>query len=157
MTALVLMPLCFIALAAPGVAASVESFGEPLTEGLAESAIQEIVSDPDAWAGKRVRVVGEVDAVCAMQGCWMDLVSPERVSLRVKVDDGVIVFPPESIGRRATAEGTVEIVEMEREQYVAWMRHVADEEGRQFDPASIGDAPYRLVRLRGLGAEIEVL
>jgi hypothetical protein len=74
--------------------------------------------------------------------------------LRVKVDDGVIIFPPEAVGRRAVAEGKVEIVEMTKDEYTGWMKHVAEEEGKEFDPASLGEAPYRIVRLRGLAAEI---
>lgn len=132
-----------------------ETFGAPLTEGLEITPIEEIVGDPGVWEGRHVRISGQVEGVCAMQGCWMDLVSSEDVTLRVKVDDGVIVFPPQAIGHRATAEGLVEIVDMTRERYVAWLRHAADEEGREFDTASVGDGPYRIVRLRGLGAEIE--
>jgi len=131
-------------------------FGEPLTPGLETIEIELIVSDPEAWAGRTVRVEGKVDQVCAMQGCWMDLVSSDQVALRVKVDDGVIVFPPEAIGHRATAEGEIEIIEMSREPYVAWKRHAADEEGRAFDPADVGDGPYRVVQLRGFGTEIEL-
>lgn len=154
MRQLSLIMIC--ALITPAVAAddAVKKLGEPLTEGLETTPIEEIVADPDAWAGKKVRIAGQVEGVCAMQGCWMDLVSPENATLRVKVDDGVIVFPAEAIGHRAIAEGTIEIVEMTRERYVAWMRHVAEEEEREFDPESIGEGPHRIVRLHGLGAEI---
>jgi hypothetical protein len=129
------------------------SLGQPL-EGLEPTPIEVIVADPDAWEGKDVRISGEVTGVCAMQGCWMDLVSPENATLRVKVDDGVIVFPPEAVGQRAVAEGKVEIVEMTKDEYTGWMKHVAEEEGKEFDLESLGEAPYRIVRLRGLGAEI---
>lgn len=133
---------------------AVTRLGEPLTEGLEPTPIEEILADPEVWEGKRVRVAGEIAGVCAMQGCWMDLVSPDDATLRVKVDDGVIVFPSESIGEPASAEGTVEILEMDRERYLGWLRHVAEEEGSEFDPATVGEGPHRVVRLRGLGAEI---
>lgn len=129
--------------------------GEALTSGLEVTSIETLVADPDAWVGKRVQVAGEVTGVCAKQGCWMDLTSPTDTTLRVKVDDGVIVFPPESVGRQATAEGEVEILDLERDRYEAWLRHVAEEESREFDPAEVGEAPYRIVRLRGLGSEIQ--
>jgi hypothetical protein len=51
----------------------------------------------------------------------------------------------------------VEILELDRERYAAWLQHVAEEENREFDPAEIGDGPYRIVRLRGLGSEIRGL
>ena len=93
--------------------------------------------------------------MCARQGCWIDITSPEDTTLRVKVDDGVIVFPPELEGRQAVAEGEVEILDMEPDEYEAWLRHVAEEEGRVFDPAEMGEGPYRIVRLKGLGSEIQ--
>ena len=69
---------------------AVTALGEPLSEGLEITAIEEIIADPDAWEGKKVRISGRIDGVCKMQGCWMDIISPEDAALRVKVDDGVI-------------------------------------------------------------------
>lgn len=137
------------------VAGEIETYGEALTEGLEVTPISEILGDPQAWAGKTVKIAGEVSGVCARQGCWIDITSTEDATLRVKVDDGVIVFPQESMGRQAVAEGEVEILEMDRDRYEAWLRHVAEEEGREFDPAEVGDGPYQIVRLRGLGSEIQ--
>ena len=133
---------------------AVTKLGEPLSDGLEITAIDEILAAPAAWAGKPVRIGGQVEGVCKMQGCWMDLVSAEDTALRVKVDDGVIVFPQEAVGYQATAEGTIEIVEMTKEKYIGWMRHVAEEEELEFDPESIGFGPYRIVQLRGQGAEV---
>lgn len=139
---------------APIAAAADRAFGEPLTADLEVTAIADIVADPDAWEGRRVRIEGDVSGVCQMKGCWLELVSPENVALRVKVDDGVIVFPPDTVGHQAVAEGEVEIIELTRDKYVAWLEHQAEETGEEFDPATVGDGPYRIVRLRGLGAEI---
>jgi hypothetical protein len=143
-------------LATSAMAGETIKVGEALTSGLEVTSIEAIVTDPDAWVGKKVQVAGEVTGVCAKQGCWMDLTSPTDTTLRVKVDDGVIVFPPESVGRQAVAEGRVEILDLERDRYEAWLRHVAEEEERNFDPAEVGEAPYRIVRLRGLGSEIQL-
>lgn len=138
-----------------GVAGEVDKYGEALTQGLELTAISEILADPDAWVGKKVQIAGEISGVCARQGCWIDITSAEDSTLRVKVDDGVIVFPQESLGRQAVAEGEVEILDMEKDQYEAWLRHVAEEEGREFDPEEVGEGPYRIVRLKGLGSEIQ--
>lgn len=143
------------ALAANAAEAAV--LGEALSPDLDLTPIESIVSDADAWVGKRVQIAGNISAVCTKQGCWMDLTSPDDATLRVKVDDGVIVFPAEAKGHEAVAEGEVEILEMERDKFESWRRHVADEEGREFDPAEIGDPPYRVVRLRGSGARVEGL
>ena len=151
----VLFALVMMTLTSLCVAAEVVKLGEPLTAGMETTAIEEILADPDVWVGKKVRISGEITGVCVRQGCWMDLASPTNASMRIKVDDGVIVFPHDAVGRQALAEGEVEILEMERDRYEAWLRHAAEEEDREFDPEEVGEGPYRIVRLRGFGSEIE--
>ena len=151
----ILMTALMMGLATVCVAGEVVKVGEALTSGLEVTSIEEILAQPDDWAGKKVQISGEVTGVCAKQGCWMDLTSTQDATLRVKVDDGVIVFPQESVGRQAVAEGEVEILDLERDKYEAWLRHVAEEEDREFDPDEVGEAPYRIVRLRGIGSEIQ--
>ena len=75
--------------------------------------IPSILADPGGFVGKTVRVEGTVTAVCAHEGCWMALSAdgrPDGPTLRLKVDDGVIVFPVTAKGRKAAAEGVVERV-----------------------------------------------
>lgn len=156
-----IMVLACVLMASAGIGAediaSEGQYGETLSTDMPTTPIASILSDPDLWAGKRVRVAGQVSGVCTRQGCWMDLTAPENSTLRVKVDDGVIVFPADAKGHSAVAEGDVEILDMDRDGYEAWMQHVAEEEGREFDPEEIGSGPYRVVRLRGVGAQIEGL
>ena len=148
--------LVALALAVVGASVFAETvrLGEPMESERRVTPIEEILATPDAWVGKTVRIEGRVAEVCTKMGCWMDLVSPEDARMQVKVDDGVIVFPLEAVGRRASAEGKVEILEMDRDQYEAWLRHAAEETGKEFDPTQVGEGPYRIVRLRGHGAEI---
>ena len=75
--------------------------------------------------------------------------------VRIKVEDDVIVFPVDAEGSVATARGKVELLEMERDAYVSWRRHLAEELGQGFDEASIGPGPYRIVQIAGLGAALE--
>jgi hypothetical protein len=137
-----------------GEAGSADLYGAALSDGLDVTPIEQILNKPDEWSGQRVKVEGEVSGVCTTQGCWMDLTSADDVTVRIKVDDGVIVFPQAAVGRLAQAEGEVEILEMNLEKYTEWLEHVAEEEGREFNPEEIGEPPYRIVRIRGLGAEI---
>jgi hypothetical protein len=116
--------------------------------------IHAILADPDAFVGKVVRIDGGVLDVCPMKGCWVE-VGEAGESLRVKVEDDVIVFPADSEGRIIAAQGTVEAVEMTRDQYVAWLAHLAEEKGEAFDPATIGDGPFRTVRIAGTGARLD--
>ncbi len=140
--------------AALPVSAADRRLGEPLDAALSPTPIAEILASPDAWSGKTVRIEGKVAGVCAKQGCWMDLVAPDGARIQVKVDDGVIVFPQDAVDLQAAAEGQVEILDLTRERFEAWLRHAAEEANREFDPAEVGDGPYRIVRLRGRGAEI---
>lgn len=133
-----------------------EIYGGGVT--LAETtSIGKILADPDAYVGRRVRIEGQVLDVCPMKGCWMEIAEEkgggERI--RVKVDDGVIVFPADSKGKMAVAEGVVEAIPMEREQYVRWLRHLAEEKGQAFDPESVGEGPFRILQIRGMGARLE--
>ncbi|HET9226706.1 MAG TPA: DUF4920 domain-containing protein [Thermoanaerobaculia bacterium] len=117
--------------------------------------ISKILADPDAYIGKTVRIEGKVLDVCPMAGCWMELAGEDGKQLKVKVDDGVIVFPVTSKGKLAVAEGTIEAIPMTREQYVDWLQHIADEKGEKFDAASVGEGPFRIVQLKGTGARID--
>lgn len=114
-----------------------------------------VAAAPEEWAGKTVRVDGEVREVCAMAGCWLQIVAgDESPPLRVKVDDGVIVFPLSARGQHAAAQGEVKVIDMSRDQYAAWLAHLAEERGERFDPATVGDGPYRRVEVHATGAEL---
>ena len=140
-------------LAGPPLAAT--ELGAGVDSDLAVTPVAAILADPDAFLGETVRIEGEVLDVCPMKGCWME-VGTAGESLQVKVEDDVIVFPADAKGRIARAQGVVEAIELDRERYLAYLAHLAEERGQAFDAetAEIGDGPYRIVRLRGTGAEI---
>lgn len=133
-------------------AAENEVYGAGISEGEVV-AIGEILANPERFEGKRVLVTGRVSAVCPKRGCWMELEDSQSRKIQVKVEDGVIVFPTSLVNREVVAEGIVEILNLSREQYMDWRRHQAEEAGLAFDPGSVGEGPYRIVRLRGIGAK----
>lgn len=91
--------------------------------------IGELLASPEKFVGKKVRVDGVVTAVCAKRGCWMMLTDPEReMGIRIKVEDGVIVFPMEAMGRKASAEGIFEVINPAGERH----------EGEQHDEPGAG-------------------
>ena len=145
-------------LLAPAAPAAVEPHqiygtGVSLAE---ETRIADILSDPEAYIGRTVRVEGGVIDVCPQKGCWMEL-DDEGETIRIKVEDDVIVFPAAAKGRVATAQGVVEAVEMSREDYIGWLAHLAEERGETFDAesADVGEGPHRIIRIQGTGARIE--
>jgi hypothetical protein len=115
--------------------------------------IAKIVASPEKFVGREVAVRGAVTSVCPMKGCWMEL-EQDGARVRIKVEDDVIVFPADAEGRTAVARGRVELLDMERDAYVAWSRHLAEERGEELDESTIGDGPYRVVQIAGVGAEI---
>lgn len=146
--------LCLVTLLLVALPAAAESYGEGVTLE-ASTPITQILADPEAWQGKKVRVEGTINEVCPRKGCWMSLRQGDA-AVRVKVEDDVIVFPAEAVDHQAVAEGEVEVLELERERYISWMAHLAEEKGETFDEASVGEGPYRLVQIQGTGATIEL-
>jgi len=156
-------PLCLallvpVALAATPIAA--ECDGKNLGAGvtLAEpTAIASILDSPESWVGKDVRVDGKVQEVCEMAGCWMTLVADagDGRPIKVQVEDGDIVFPVAARGQQAVAQGKVEKIEMSRDKYVRFQKHLAKELGKEFDEkAVVGDGPFVVVQVRGTGARV---
>lgn len=125
--------------------------GVALTETTPVSAI---LDNPDSYLGKTVRVEGMVIEVCAKRGCWIYVAGDRQgEKIQVKVTDGEIVFPMSASGRMAVVEGIVEELKLSREDMIKYLQHLAEEKGQPFDPATVKDE--RMIRLRGLGAEIK--
>ncbi len=111
--------------------------GKPLTLTQASS-VADLLAKPDALVGKTVQVKGKVTEVCQMMGCWMALADPESgKSVRIKVNDGVIVIPKEAVGKTAVAEGSLSRLQLTKEQALGRAKHEAEEQGRKFDPSKI--------------------
>jgi hypothetical protein len=139
--------------AAPILQAEETSYGAGLT--IDETIpISLLLGNPDRYVGQKVRVEGSVTEVCQMKGCWLEIEESPTAKIRVKVDDGVIVFPASAKGKPAIAEGVLEAIPMTRESYVAWRQHEAEERGQAFDAATVGDGPFQILQLRGTGARI---
>jgi len=70
--------------------------------------ISEILKNPNKFINKKVLVKGTVTSLCSRRGCWMEIVGTEvGERIRIKVRDGVIVFPMSAKGKDAYVEGTV--------------------------------------------------
>jgi purine-nucleoside phosphorylase len=133
--------------------AAAKDLGKPLT--LKEPlAISKVLETPDTYAGKTVQVKGKITEVCTMMGCWMNLVETGTAkAIRIKVNDGEIVFPKEAIGKNAVAEGTFKKIQLTKEQAIARAKHEAEETGRKFDPEQV-KGPVTIYQIQGTGARI---
>lgn len=100
--------LLIVCLTAPLLAAEGTKYGAGVTQEKAVK-VADLLAAPDDYVGKTVRVDGVVQAVCQTMGCWIQLADDEAgTGIQFKVDDGVIVFPKDGKGRKASAEGTFE-------------------------------------------------
>lgn len=62
--------------------------------------------DPEAHIGRSVIVVGKVDKVCQVKGCWLELMpSGENRGVRVTFQDYGFFVPKDSMGWTARLEG----------------------------------------------------
>ncbi|MBD3223425.1 MAG: DUF4920 domain-containing protein [Caldithrix sp.] len=116
--------------------------------------ISDILATPDDYVGQRLMVKGRIVDVCKKRGCWMELAGDQEFqTLRIKVKDGEIVFPLQSRGKLALAEGVFEKIELSMEQTLQRMKHHAEEHGETFNAEEVKE-PMTYYQLRGLGAVI---
>ena len=113
--------------------------------------VDQVVRSADSSVGKTVQVKGKVTEVCQMAGCWMHLAGTGSNAIRIKVNEGDIVFPQSAVGKTAIAEGKLQKIELTREQAVERAKHEADERGIKFSPASV-KAGTTYYQIQGTGA-----
>jgi len=116
--------------------------------------VSTLMASPDAYVGQTIRVKGVAVAVCAHRGCWLNLASDtEGETLRVKVPDGAMVFPPDLVGDVVLAEGIWTANKLDLETTKELCATNAKRDGKDFDPASV-TACLTLYQLSGTGAVV---
>jgi len=116
--------------------------------------VSELLVDPDVYVGKTIRVKGTAVGVCAHRGCWISIASDkEGETVRVKVKDGVIVFPPEIVGDMVVAEGVWTANELTMEQTKQVCENQAKKDGREFDEKEVTDC-MTMYQITGTGAVV---
>ncbi len=132
-------------------AAKGQTFGAGVKVATA-TPIETILAEPKKFAGQTVRVEGMITDVCPKRGCWFEMAGTKPgQKLRFKVTDGDMVFPPDSKGKHAIAEGVVAVQELSLAESKDYAKEQADEYGQAYDPAKITE-PMAIVRLDGTGA-----
>ena len=116
--------------------------------------VSELLAAPEAFVGKTVRVKGTAVGVCAHRGCWINIASDtEGETVRMKVKDGVIVFPAEIMGDMVVAEGVWTANELTMEQTKKVCAAEAREEGKEFDEGEVTSC-MTLYQISGTGAVV---
>ncbi len=137
----------------PEVKLDGEKFGAGVTLAQATDAAK-ILANPDEFVGKRVRIDGEIQEVCKMAGCWFNMKAADGKSIKFKVQDGVMTFRQDNVGKRVVAEGVIRKMVLDMEKSIKVAEHEALEQGKPFDRASVKE-PMTIVRIEGLGAVVQ--
>ena len=123
-------------------------------QGTTEQNLSSVVDQPEKFLEQSITVTGEIKKVCPMRGCWLDLQDKDSgKKIHVKVKDGDIVFPKDSVGKKATVKGKLVAIKMTKEKAIKFYRHRAKELGENFNPQSI-TGPMTTYQINGTGAEI---
>lgn len=142
-----------LATAAGALAGEKKTYGEGITgEELVK--VSDLLATPDEYVGKTVRVKGLVVGTCAHRGCWINVAGDkEGDKVRVKVQDGVIVFPPELVGDTVIAEGVWTANELTMEQTKKVCEAQAKKEGKEFKEDEVTTC-MTLYQITGTGAVV---
>ena len=152
-----LLPITVLVLLALPLSAAARDLPAVYGEGVGDGPvvpISTVLAHPDSFAGKTVKVAGTAVAVCEHRGCWVELASDkEGQTLRVKVEDGVIVFPREILGHRVVAQGTFLVHKLDLETTRKVCSRQAEKKGEHFDPSSVHEC-MKVYQLHATGAAL---
>ena len=109
-------------------------------------ALDAIAADPDAYAGKTVKVTAKVGTVCRKKGCWLGLVGDKpAANARVTFKDYAFFAPLDCTGDQATVEGTVEVKQLGEGERA----HLAKDGGKKVE-----DVPAKELRIIATALEV---
>ncbi len=118
-------------------------------------AISTILTSPDDYVAKDITVKGAIVSVCEKRGCWMTIASDQKFqTLRIKVRDGDMVFPLTAKGKIAYATGVLVGNKLNKENAIAYLKHMAEEANEEFDSASVPDEGITIYQLAPTGVTI---
>lgn len=117
--------------------------------------VSEVLANPEKFVGKKVLIKGTIVDVCKKRGCWMDISSnKEFEKIKVKVDDGVIVFPLTAKGKTAKVEGEVYAITSAVEECSNKEEHSGEEHGEECEHSKT-KSEKTIYQIKGLGAVIK--
>src|SRR5450759_2239494 len=97
------MRILLTSILALGLLSAAETkLGKPLTVK-EPMPLATLLAHADDYVGKTVQVKGKIAEVCQEMGCWLEVSNDAGQKLRVKVNDGEIVFPKDGAGTVAVA------------------------------------------------------
>ncbi|MCC7429640.1 DUF4920 domain-containing protein [bacterium] len=108
------------------------TYGEEMK--LTEShSLNEVLTKPDEFSGKHIRIDSQISSVCQAKGCWMILTEESGKEIRVTFKDYGFFVPKDSKGKKVSVEGDFAINELSEED----AKHYASESEGKVNPDSI--------------------
>ena len=150
------LSLLLISCSSPKKEYSVQKFGDEFISKSVQT-FGQVMEKPSDFIGQNVTLEGEIVDVCPMKGCWIEIKDfDSEKTLRVKVQDDVIIFPQNSKSKRAIVHGIFSKLEFSEEQAINWKVHLAEEKGIVLSKDEVVLVPSDLVeyRIKGIGAQI---
>lgn len=149
---LILTAICLLSFSTSLMA--VDTFGAGADKNKIVS-ISKLLETPTAYKGKEITVTGTIVSVCKNRGCWMKFASDKKYqTLRIKVQDGKMVFPVTLRGRKGYATGVLKGRQISEAQAKKWLGHMAKESGEPFNEANI-KGPQMVYMLVPTGVTVE--
>lgn len=96
-----------------------ETFGALLDESLPQKRLGELLTSPDDWLGKQVRIEARVSQVCQKKGCFF-IAKDGDTTLRVSFVDYAFFVPTDIGGKTVTLAGELiqtQLSDAEAEHY----------------------------------------
>mgnify|MGYP001817549524 CR=1 FL=1 len=116
--------ICIVLLLVISTPVFAQQYGAPVTKDQAIEAAK--ITELQANHTESIKVIGTVNEVCQVKGCWMTMDVGNQLSMRITFKDYGFFVPPESSGKTAVLEGQLktEIID------IATLRHFAKDAGK---------------------------
>jgi hypothetical protein len=152
----VLIALFLVSLTA--LSAMADAAPRPYGEKLSSAEVVPVsvlLETPADFVGKTIKIEGRITGVCEHRGCWMELAGDKDYqTMRVKVEDGVIVFPADAVGHMATAEGVFTRIDISPEQATAMHKAECTKDDKECSHGPVTEAGV-IYQIAGNGALID--
>ncbi len=125
-----------------------KTFGAAITADGA-MAFDEMVVKMAASDSMPAKVVGKIEAVCQVKGCWMDFVSddPAKPKMKVKFKDYAFFMPLDCAGKKAVVDGYAYTQTTD----VAELKHLAEDAGKSKEEIASITEPKKELRFMASG------
>jgi len=128
----------------------VKSFGKRITEEGAQP-LAELPKLMEKSDSVRVKLVGQIDDVCQVKGCWMDLPQADGKPMKVRFKDYAFFVPKDAKGKTTVVEGWAYRYKVDVDE----LRHYAEDAGKSKEEIAAITKPEEAVAFEAEGVLIK--